>query len=117
MDLLFIGLVSFSILLLVISFFQRDRYRDIEKDIEELSMNVLQEHYQLKKRIRVLEEELMVNGDAPLQRTSPERKPIHEVVKNQVIALYQQGIPVEQIAKQSALSKSEVQQLISKLQH
>ncbi|MGD6847221.1 helix-turn-helix domain-containing protein [Rossellomorea aquimaris] len=117
MDLLFIGLVSFSILLLVISFFQRDRYRDIEKDIEELSMNVLQEHYQLKKRMRVLEEELMVNGDAPLQRTSPVRNPIHEVVKNQVIALYQQGIPVEQIAKQSALSKSEVQQLISKLQH
>jgi Helix-turn-helix domain of resolvase len=116
-DLLFIGLVSFSILLLVISFFQRDRYRDIEKDIEELSMNVLQEHYQLKKRMRVLEEELMVNGDAPLQRTSPVRNPIHEVVKNQVIALYQQGIPVEQIAKQSALSKSEVQQLISKLQH
>ncbi|TYS78032.1 helix-turn-helix domain-containing protein [Rossellomorea aquimaris] len=80
-------------------------------------MNVLQEHYQLKKRMRVLEEELMVNGDAPLQRTSPVRNPIHEVVKNQVIALYQQGIPVEQIAKQSALSKSEVQQLISKLQH
>lgn len=115
MDLLFIGLVSFSILLLVISFFQRDRYRDIEKDIEELSMNVLQEHYQLKKRIRVLEEELMVDGDAPLKRTPPVRKPIHEVVKNQVIALYQQGIPVEQIAKQSALSKAEVKQLISKL--
>jgi hypothetical protein len=114
-DLLFIGLVSFSILLLVISFFQRDRYRDIEKDIEELSMNVLQEHYQLKKRIRVLEEELMVNGDAPFKKTDSVRKPIHEVVKNQVIALYQQGIPVEQIAKQSALSKSEVQQLISKL--
>lgn len=115
MDLLFIGLVSFSILLLVISFFQRDWYRDIEKDMEELSMNVLQEHYQLKKRIRVLEEELMVDGDAPLKRTAPIRKPIHEVVKNQVIALYQQGIPVEQIAKQSALSKTEVQQLISKL--
>ncbi|MGM0842047.1 MAG: helix-turn-helix domain-containing protein [Bacillota bacterium] len=115
MDLLFIGLVSFSILLLVISFFQRDRYRDIEKDMEELSMNVLQEHYQLKKRIRVLEEELMLDGDALLKRTAPIRKPIHEVVKNQVIALYQQGIPVEQIAKQSALSKTEVQQLISKL--
>ncbi|MGM0751469.1 MAG: hypothetical protein ACQET6_06020 [Bacillota bacterium] len=115
MELLFIALVSFSILLLVISFFIRDRYRDIEKDIDDLSMNVLQEHYQLKKRIRVLEEELMVDGDAPLKRTAPARKPIHEVVKNQVIALHQQGIPVEQIAKQSALSNTEVQRLISKL--
>ncbi|MCA1063399.1 hypothetical protein QTG56_12805 [Rossellomorea sp. AcN35-11] len=115
MDLLFIGLVSISVLLLIISFFQRDRYLDIEKDMEELSMNVLQEHYQLKKRIRVLEEELMMNGDAPLKTSLPSRKPIHEIVKNQVIALHQQGLSVDQIAKQSALSKAEVLQLISKL--
>ncbi|WP_201713496.1 hypothetical protein [Rossellomorea arthrocnemi] len=115
MTLLFIGLVSFSILLLVISFFQRDRYRDIEKDMEELSMNVLEEHYKLKKRIRILEEELLMDGNAPLKKSSSPGKVIHEVVKNQVIALHHQGVPVDQIAKQSALSKLEVKQLISKM--
>ncbi|BCB04823.1 helix-turn-helix domain-containing protein [Bacillus sp. KH172YL63] len=115
MELLFIGLVSFSILLLLISFFQKDRYREIEKEIEELSMNVLQENYQLKKRLRVLEEELMMDGDAPVKKRTSVRNPIHEVVKNQVLALHQQGISIDQIAKQSALSKSEVQQLISKM--
>jgi hypothetical protein len=104
---LFIGLVSFSILLLVISFFQRDRYRDIEKDMEELSMNVLQEHYKLKKRISVLEEELMLDGEMTLHKS-----PINEIIKNQVISLYKQGVKVDQITKQSTLSKQEVLSII-----
>ncbi|MGG3913418.1 hypothetical protein [Rossellomorea vietnamensis] len=107
MTYLFIGLVSFSILLLVISFFQRDRYRDIEKDMEELSMNVLQEHYKLKKRISVLEEELMLDGEMTLHKT-----PINEIIKNQVISLYKQGVKVDQITKQSTLSKQEVLSII-----
>ncbi|CAN7322634.1 hypothetical protein [Rossellomorea sp. LjRoot5] len=107
MTYLFIGLVSFSILLLVISFFQRDRYRDIEKDMEELSMNVLQEHYKLKKRISVLEEELMLDGDMTLHKS-----PINEIIKNQVISLYKQGVKVDQITKQSTLSKQEVLSII-----
>ena len=108
MNLLFIGLVSFSILLLVISFFQRDRYRDIEKDIEDLSINVLQEHYKLKKRISVLEEELMMDGNVSFQK-----KPVNEILKNQVISLHQQGVHVDQITKQSALSKQEVLTIIN----
>ncbi|MFI8685407.1 hypothetical protein [Rossellomorea sp. NPDC077527] len=107
MTLLFIGLVSFSILLLVISFFQRDRYRDMEKDIEELSMNVLEEHYKLKKRISVLEEELMMDGDISFRKN-----PINEIIKNQVISLHKQGVNVDQITKQSTLSKQEVLSVI-----
>ncbi|MEI2665458.1 hypothetical protein [Rossellomorea sp. LJF3] len=107
MTYLFIGLVSFSILLLVISFLQRDRYRDIEKDMEELSMNVLQEHYKLKKRISVLEEELMLDGDMTIHKS-----PINEIIKNQVISLYKQGVKVDQITKQSTLSKQEVLSII-----
>ncbi|KPL58567.1 hypothetical protein [Rossellomorea vietnamensis] len=108
MTYLFIGLVSFSILLLVISFFQRDRYRDIEKDMEELSMNVLQEHYKLKKRISVLEEELMLDGDMTIHKS-----PINAIIKNQVLSLYKQGVNVDQITKQSTLSKQEVLSIIN----
>ncbi len=108
MEYLFIGLVSFSILLLVISFFQRDRYRDIEREMEELSMNVLQEHYQLKKRIRVLEEELMMDGELTFKK-----KPINEIIKNQVISLHQQGVHIDQITKQSVLPKEDVLTIIN----
>ncbi|WP_017755789.1 hypothetical protein [Calidifontibacillus oryziterrae] len=56
-----IGLFSFSIVLLVLSFFQKDKYKELESQIETLTMTVMQENYQLKKKMKVLEEELLVN--------------------------------------------------------
>jgi hypothetical protein len=114
MSYIIIGLLSLSIFLFIVSFFLKDRYKYLEKEIEDVSMNYLQENYQLKKRMKVLEEELMLNGRQPFHQVKQTAK-IHEVVKNQVIALYNQGITVEQIAKQSALSKSDVLQIISNL--
>lgn len=70
-------------------------------------MNVLQEQYKLKKRISVLEEELMMDGERPFQKN-----PVNEIIKNQVISLYKQGVNVDQITKQSALSKQEVLSVI-----
>ncbi|QWC21678.1 hypothetical protein KJK41_15300 [Bacillus haikouensis] len=116
METLLIGLLGFSILLFFLSFFQKDRYAAIEKEVEELSMTVLQENYQLKKRLKVLEEELMMDGEVFRKGNPSLKKPIiHEVVRNQVIALHQQGTPLDQIAKQSALKKSEVAHIISSL--
>jgi hypothetical protein len=115
LEILLMGLLGFSILLFFLSFFQKDRYAAIEKEVEDLSMTILQENYQMKKRLRVLEEELMMDGEPSIKRSPSVKKPIHEVVRNQVIALYQQGIPLEQIAKQSALTKSDVQHIISTL--
>jgi hypothetical protein len=114
MSYLVIGLLSLSIFLFIVSFFLRDRYKDLEKEIEDVSMNYLQENYQLKKRMKILEEELMLDGQQPIRKVKQPAR-VHEVVKNQVIALYNQGIAIEQIAKQSALSNTEVQQIISKI--
>ena len=115
MDLLILGLLSTSILLFVLSFFQKDRYVAVEKEVEELSMTVLQENYQLKKRLRIVEEELMMDGGIQMKKSSSGKNmPIHAVVKNQVIALHQQGIGLDQIAKQSALSITDVKQILSK---
>lgn len=56
-----IGLFSFSIVLLVLSFFKKDKYKELESQIETLTMTVMQENYQLKKKMKVLEEELLGN--------------------------------------------------------
>ena len=68
--------------------------------------------YQLKKRIRVLEEEIM-QGDSlsePAFLNNP--YPVHEVIQNQVVHLYRQGLSIDQIARQSALSKNEVSRIL-----
>ncbi|WP_102345585.1 hypothetical protein [Bacillus sp. Marseille-P3661] len=56
-----IGLFSFSIVLLVLSFLKKDKYKDLEVQIENLTMTVMQENYLLKKKMKVLEEELLGN--------------------------------------------------------
>jgi hypothetical protein len=109
-----ISLLSLSALFFIISFFQKDRYKTLEKDLEELSMNFLQENYTLKKRLQVLEEELLMEETPVFQvphAKSPKKK-VHEIVKNQVLALHAQGMKLEQIARQSALPINEVQEII-----
>ncbi|MGV3464837.1 MAG: hypothetical protein ACO1OT_06030 [Heyndrickxia sp.] len=115
MNSLILFLLALSILLFIISFFQKDRTSKMEKDVEELSLNLYQETYQLKKRMKVLEEEIMVDGQPPLPSFSGQRNEINAILKNQVIALHKQGLNVEQISKQSALSISEVQKIILQL--
>jgi hypothetical protein len=120
MNTIIIVLLGVSLLLFALSFIQKDRYRLLEKEVEEVSINYLQENYQIKKRLKVLEEELLVeNGEFIKVHTDTKhnlgQKPIHEIVKNQVISLHQQGVHVDQIAKQSALSTFEVKKIINSL--
>jgi hypothetical protein len=63
-----IGLFSFATLLLCLSFFKRDRVKDLEEQLEQLSLTMMQENYQMKKRIKILEEELLFHNDE-LQNT------------------------------------------------
>jgi hypothetical protein len=108
-------LLSAAILLYILSFFQKDRTSIIEKELEDLTLNFHQETYQLKKRMDILEEELMGNGiDFGVTEPSP-KAGVHEILKNQVIALYQQGLDFEQISRQSSLSLEEVKEVISEI--
>jgi hypothetical protein len=68
MQYMIIGLFSFAILLLILSFFKRDKVKDLEEQVEQLSLTIMQENYQIKKRIKILEEELLFH-DEDLQKT------------------------------------------------
>lgn len=120
LEYLMIGLLAFSLLLLIISAFLKDPYKKIREEIDQLSMQQIQDMYIVKKKLKVLEEELLVN-DINFQRASSvrsssisnEKKEIHVIIKNQVWSLVQQGLTVEQIARQSSLTPSEVESIIS----
>ena len=117
MEIIFITLFILSLLLFLLSFFLKDPYKQLEEEIDQLSMQQLQEMYQIKKKLKILEEELLVNDvdlSPPLsQFSSPNKKEIHEIIKNQVWSLAKQGTPLEQIAKQSSLPIKEVQAILT----
>ena len=67
--------------------------------------------YLIKKRIQALEEimhEALIVESSLLSTSLP----VHEVVQNQVLHLYKQGISIDQIAQQSALSKNKVLRIL-----
>lgn len=105
-------LLSASILLFIISFFQKDSVKIIEKEVEQLSMNMLQEQYMLKKRMKVLEEELLLEDD--LLPTQPRKTNTpNEILKSHVLALYNQGLDMKQISQQSSLPLAAVKDIIN----
>ncbi|MEK4028809.1 MULTISPECIES: hypothetical protein [Bacillaceae] len=117
MDGLIIGLAVAGIGFLLLSFFLKDRSRLLEKEVEDLSMQFLQETYQLKKKIKVLEEELLIGTPATsfqeTASTSETTVGINEILKNQVISLYYQGAKMEEISRQSSLTLSQVRQILA----
>ena len=110
-------LLSASLLLFIISFFQKDKTSELEEELEELSMTLLQDHHNLKKRIALLEEELLLEKQivyptSTANKVEEDRPVVHEVLKNQVLALHQQGIDLQRISKQSSLPPETVRKII-----
>ncbi|KIY22322.1 MULTISPECIES: hypothetical protein [Mesobacillus] len=112
MGYMIISLVVLAALLFTFSFFMKDPYKELREEIDQLTIQQIQDLYQIKKKLKILEEELLVGVDKQ-SSTSVEKKQIHEIIKNQVWALAQQGMQLKQIAKQSSLSTHEVQEIIN----
>lgn len=118
MEFIFVMFVSFSLLLFIISFFIKDPYKDIKSELDQLSLQHIQDIYQINRKLKVLEEELLINDfetePAPMV-LQPNKKEIHAIIKNQVKSLYQQGLTMEQISKQSSLHLEDVQDILKEL--
>lgn len=113
MEPLIILLFSLAIVLLIISFFSEDKVAKLEEDLEQMTITYMQDIYQLKKKVKILEEEFVIQDDPvpPVKTkslvTSNEVEPIHEILKSQVLSLYSQGLSLDQIARQSSLTKEQ----------
>lgn len=152
------GLMGGGILLIIVSFFIKDGTKKVQQDVEELSISIYQETNGLKKRLKIIEEELFLEPkftmpSAPAAKAAPkpqepaiqpdniqralafakhaankanqqaakqaygtnhsgDDKPIHDILKNQVLALHKQGLSISEISQRSTLSEAQVQQVI-----
>jgi hypothetical protein len=60
MGYLLLVLIIVGLIILIVSFFKEDSIKQLEDQIEGTSVTVMQELYKVKKKIRVLEEEMMI---------------------------------------------------------
>jgi len=111
MDIISLIIMIVGIILIVLSFFIKDSNKKTEKEVEELSFSFYQETSALKRRIKIIEEELMIDQGKPLPRAKA-APVIHEILKNQVLELHKQGYTLEEISVRSSLTIEQIKTVI-----
>ncbi|MFD2637444.1 hypothetical protein [Piscibacillus salipiscarius] len=114
----FITLIIISLVLFGLSFFMNNRFDELDKQIEDLSISSMQEGYILKNKIKVLEEELLIDPYASYPNTtnkqikgasSVQKEP---AVVSQVRNLSEQGYSIESIVQKTGLREEDVRVIV-----
>src|SRR5699024_10353747 len=63
-------IILVAVVLFASSFFFNDKLDSIEEQLEQFSIATMQDTYQLKKKVKVLEEELLTEGPMPRSITN-----------------------------------------------
>ncbi|APC48249.1 hypothetical protein [Virgibacillus halodenitrificans] len=63
-----ISIIGIGLVLFVLSFFMNDKFQELENQLEQFSMSTMQDTYQMKKKIKILEEELLTEEIHPTSR-------------------------------------------------
>ncbi|WP_102027020.1 hypothetical protein [Salirhabdus sp. Marseille-P4669] len=108
-----ITLIVVGIVLFVLSFFTNDKIKDLEDQIDDLSVTTLKESYQLKRKIKILEEELLtdfITENVELPTLPPEEKlpPVYKQIKK----MHEVGFTIDQIANNTTLKPYDVRAIL-----
>ncbi|MGE7942906.1 hypothetical protein [Lysinibacillus sp. RS5] len=136
-------LMIVGILLIIVSFFFKNNAKKVEQDVEELSISIFQETNNLKRRLKIVEEELLLEPEFQVKSNSaqnnmqdpkvqqviqavqqaaqaskagqgsPQTKNIHQIIVSQVLELNKQGLSVADISIRSNLTEEQVRQVIA----
>ncbi|WP_243386322.1 hypothetical protein [Bacillus kexueae] len=103
-----IALFVLSIALLGLSFSQRDHYKELEQEVEQLSISAMQEIYKMKKKMRVFEEELLQSETSQFSQNTQPVLHFDYYTKKQILTKYEQGMSISDIAKSENATTEEV---------
>ncbi|WP_153732954.1 hypothetical protein [Sporosarcina obsidiansis] len=101
-------LLIIGVLAVLASFFVGNHSRTFEDELEKVSVSLHQETSNLKKRVRVLEEELMVTPPIQESFATAPKKTVHAIIVNQITSLHSQGYTIHEIAQRASMSEDEV---------
>ncbi|MDW0108948.1 hypothetical protein [Sporosarcina aquimarina] len=102
-------LMIIGIVTLLISIYEGTK-QSSQDEIEQISISLHQETNYLKKRVKALEEELMMDSTPVIQHPASQNqeKPVHTIIVSQITALHGQGYSIEEISKRSTLPPEQV---------
>ncbi|AYC29574.1 hypothetical protein [Paenisporosarcina cavernae] len=107
-----ITIILLGILIVIISLFIPSKTKQLSKDMETISLEFYQDQHQVKRRLKAIEEELMLTSPPAKVNAPVQAKPIHDILINQVKALHQQGYSVKEISARSSLTNDQIKSII-----
>jgi|SRR5690625_853201 len=118
MGFVFLTLLIVAIALYVSSYFMSDKIDQLEEQFEQFSISSMQDTYQMKKKIKILEEELLTQ-DITLAQSEIAASPEIDVnisdkplLIQKIYHLHQQGYSVEDIAEQTDLNNHDIKTIL-----
>lgn len=114
---IFITIIVVGIGLFITSFFLTDKVKELENQLEQFSITTMQDTYQIRKKLRVLEEELLTNEPIVNKPTEEPEVFNHDLQNKPLLVqkihhLYEQGFSIEDIAKETNLSNHDVNMIL-----
>ncbi|MFJ5765822.1 MULTISPECIES: hypothetical protein [unclassified Lysinibacillus] len=84
-------LMIVGIVLIVLSFFFKNSAKKVEQDVEELSISIFQETNNLKRRLKIVEEELLLEPEFQVKSPVTKNQTLHNPKVQQVMQAVQQA--------------------------
>ncbi|MGN4124541.1 hypothetical protein ACMGD3_05915 [Lysinibacillus sphaericus] len=93
-----------GIVLIVVSFFFKNTAKKVEQDVEELSISIFQETNNLKRRMKIVEEELLLEPEFQVKSPVAQNQTIQNPKMQQVMQAVQQA--AQQATKSAQMSQN-----------
>ncbi|MFP7493631.1 hypothetical protein SFC66_07595 [Terribacillus saccharophilus] len=100
-----ITFLAAGIILWIFSFFMQDKFKQMDQQIEQLTLSTMQETYTLNKKVKILEEELLPSLQHEPNTNKTSKKP---AIFQQIARLQQQGFSIKEIAKQTNMAEEDI---------
>lgn len=98
-----------AVILFILSFFMNDRFKDLEDQLEQYSMSTMQDTYQMKKKIKILEEELLTND---LSNDLFQKGKQTPEADQKIVRLHEKGYSIQEITELTKLSTYDIQSIL-----
>lgn len=109
-------LMSIGILLIFVSFFFKNSSQKIEKDVEELSISIFQETNNLKRRMKIVEEELLLEPEFQVKsKSAPSPQQVQSPKVQQVMQAVQQAAQASKVTSTTTQTKPIHQIIVSQV--
>lgn len=117
MTYLIVSIIAIAFVMFIISFFVDDRVSQLEEQFEQFSISTMQDTYQMKKKIKILEEELLTSNVSSHSSTEdlrnvPDSLKHKPLLVQKVYHLHQQGYSHDDISNQTQLSVQDIQTIL-----